>query len=470
MLFAFKKITFKKLLFGFVYVFCSGSLLVTFNKDLSYLFYIIGNFPEVFTIFEYRLLILKHLYKKDKWNFMINLIIFFIMIWDIRVFTIQACYIMNQAFGLIVFDTIINIYSVTLFKLFFYEWINIYSNKLITYLFKMITSLFKLIDIYEGLLSNILNIYLYILTYLDYISKEIIQFVNNVINCDYPKNGYHYSLKDCSLYIYIMNKYILDSEIYRHFINTQNIFNSIYLCTENPTESVAGVGGESVPVAETGAIAGAGAGAGVGGELVTSTKGKNPDYTVNSKLPQNVTNPLIEKSLKNTELSTVKEKQFKPSESQKKEYLKLKSSGSEIFKSIKDNNDTIEEIKLAIKLHKKLPDAAKHKNTHLDWIKEEFSSFFDEDSGNRSIGDSLHQIIDYVKEENSSLKIQLDKVKKEIKDLISDSKNQAESSKNNVKPDVSTSYADTDNKTYIKKNTLNDDGDDNNNRSGSSSS
>lgn len=93
---------------------------------------------------------------------------------------------------------------------------------------------------------------------------------------------------------------------------------------------------------------------------------------------------------------------------------------------------------------------------------QEYSSFFDEDSGNSSIGDSLNQIIDYIKEENTSYKTKLGKLQKEIQYLVTDSKKESESYKNNLKRDMSTSDTDTQNKTDGKKKSLNDDGDDNN--------
>lgn len=150
-LFAFQKITFPKLIFGFVYVFCSGSLLTIFNKDLPYLFYILADFPQLLQFFEYRFVMLKKLYKKDKLAFIINLIILLIAIWDIRIFTVHSCYILNEAFGLVILDTVIDIYSVTLFKLvyceFLGEWIHKCTHKFIEF---FVLRLFETIHIYMG--------------------------------------------------------------------------------------------------------------------------------------------------------------------------------------------------------------------------------------------------------------------------------------------------------------------------------
>lgn len=55
-------------------------------------------------------------------------------------------------------------------------------------------------------------------------------------------------------------------------------------------------------------------------------------------------------------------------------------------------------IHKAKKLDSKLPEAAKDKNTHLQELKQEYESFFDEDSGN-SIAEGLDNLKEYISEE-----------------------------------------------------------------------
>lgn len=77
--------------------------------------------------------------------------------------------------------------------------------------------------------------------------------------------------------------------------------------------------------------------------------------------------------------------------------------------------DTINKAK---KLDSKLPESAKNQNTHLHELKEEYESFFDEDSGN-SIADGLENLNGYIREERKASVSMLKEVNSNIKNLTS---------------------------------------------------
>lgn len=74
-------------------------------------------------------------------------------------------------------------------------------------------------------------------------------------------------------------------------------------------------------------------------------------------------------------------------------------------------------INKAIELDKKLPEKAKNANSHLNDLKEEFSSFFNEESGNSTVEESLDEIKEYIKSEQKSLKFELNKLNTDMKNL-----------------------------------------------------
>lgn len=151
-----------------------------------------------------------------------------------------------------------------------------------------------------------------------------------------------------------------------------------------------------------------------------------------------------------------------------KQFSKLREKRSEIVADIRDNNAILKNIQSAETLDKKLPETAKDKNSYLNEIKEEFSSFFDGDSGNSSIEESLTDIKEYINSEQRILKSKLGNIESEFKDLTVDStEDHPESSKNPPKRDGSESDAD---KQSDKKRSRNDGGNDNNGSGPSSSS
>lgn len=67
-----------------------------------------------------------------------------------------------------------------------------------------------------------------------------------------------------------------------------------------------------------------------------------------------------------------------------------------------DLKKTLQEIEKAIKLDTMLPESQKSQNSHLKSIEKEYSTFFDEESGNDT-KEGLRQVKDYIKEEIISL-------------------------------------------------------------------
>jgi hypothetical protein len=100
-----------------------------------------------------------------------------------------------------------------------------------------------------------------------------------------------------------------------------------------------------------------------------------------------------------------------------KEYLDLSNERKEITDSIKDHNETLKELKLAERLDDKLPEGAKHNNSHLKQLQEEYPTFFDEDSGNSSTKESLDDVKKYVMGEKASLKSELSQINSDIQKL-----------------------------------------------------
>ena len=75
---------------------------------------------------------------------------------------------------------------------------------------------------------------------------------------------------------------------------------------------------------------------------------------------------------------------------------------SEISESLDDLKNTLKQVENAIVLDKQLPENHKSNNSHLKPIQEEFTSFFDQDSGN-NIQQGLKEVKDYLNQEKKSL-------------------------------------------------------------------
>ena len=73
----------------------------------------------------------------------------------------------------------------------------------------------------------------------------------------------------------------------------------------------------------------------------------------------------------------------------------------ETTENLKDLNRTLKQVRKAIILDRRLPDSQKSSNHHLKDIMEEFSSYFDEESGNDST-EGLKQVENMLKEEAST--------------------------------------------------------------------
>ena len=150
-----------------------------------------------------------------------------------------------------------------------------------------------------------------------------------------------------------------------------------------------------------------------------------------------------------------------PESSEKfKIFSELREKKYEIIDEIQDNNGILKSILSAEKLDKKLPETAKDKNRHLSEIKEDFPSFFDEDSGTTSIKEGLDDLKDYIYSEQGSLKSKLKEIESKIKDLTVDSTEDKSETNNPTKRDGIESDADT--QQSAKKKSRDDDGDDNN--------
>lgn len=66
-----------------------------------------------------------------------------------------------------------------------------------------------------------------------------------------------------------------------------------------------------------------------------------------------------------------------------------------------------------------MAEGAKQNNSHLNELKKEYTTFFDEDSGNSSTKESLDGVKEYVMGEKASLKSELSQINCDIKKLNS---------------------------------------------------
>jgi len=100
-----------------------------------------------------------------------------------------------------------------------------------------------------------------------------------------------------------------------------------------------------------------------------------------------------------------------------KKFLLLKREIAEIKETMNQNTDILSTVDNAEKLNNRLPDKAKDANTYLYSLKTEFSSFFDEESGN-SIKEGLKEVKEFIKEEQTNLNNQLKKAESTILKLV----------------------------------------------------
>ncbi len=96
----------------------------------------------------------------------------------------------------------------------------------------------------------------------------------------------------------------------------------------------------------------------------------------------------------------------KPELPQQEQY---EDEDDETGENINDLNRALKQVRKARILNRRLPDSQKHSNHHLKDIIEEFSSYFDEESGN-DIAEGLEQVEDMLKEEASSYKREKEKL------------------------------------------------------------
>ncbi len=94
---------------------------------------------------------------------------------------------------------------------------------------------------------------------------------------------------------------------------------------------------------------------------------------------------------------------------QEPEQKQYQDEDDETGESLNDLNRALKQVRKARILDRRLPDSQKHNNHHLKDIIEEFSSYFDEKSGN-DIAEGLEQIEDMLKEEASSYKREKEKL------------------------------------------------------------
>jgi len=107
--------------------------------------------------------------------------------------------------------------------------------------------------------------------------------------------------------------------------------------------------------------------------------------------------------------------------SKRQQFYELHKSQKNLVDDIKENQNILSNIQKAELLDKKLPEQAKHSNRHLNDLKEEFPSYFDEDSGNNTTKESLDDIKEYLKDELKSLNSELDKVSSDLDNMVLDS-------------------------------------------------
>ena len=139
------------------------------------------------------------------------------------------------------------------------------------------------------------------------------------------------------------------------------------------------------------------------------------------------------------------------------EFSGLNRRKKELIDDIRNNYHTLKTISSAEKLEKKLPYGQRHNNTYLNELKEDFSVYFDEDSGNNSTMESLTEVKQYILSEQRSLKSNLEQVNTSINDLTPYSVKD-----NTISSKPGGSDLDNDNKSPAKKTSRNDGGDDNN--------
>ena len=139
------------------------------------------------------------------------------------------------------------------------------------------------------------------------------------------------------------------------------------------------------------------------------------------------------------------------------QFSELNNRKKELTDDFKNNNYVLATIKSAEQLDKKLPEEKKNNNSYINELIVDFPEFFDADSGNTSIDESLKNIRDYITSEQKSLKSELEKVTSDIKNLTLDSTTDDPKSSKRVGSEF-----DEDTKPSAKKTSRSDGGNDNN--------
>ena len=100
--------------------------------------------------------------------------------------------------------------------------------------------------------------------------------------------------------------------------------------------------------------------------------------------------------------------------SKSKELQELRETRSEIIDTLRENKQILKNIDKAVELDEKLPEEAKNKNSHMNDIKEEFSSFFDKDYTNK---ESLDEVKYFLNSENKTLGSMIDNLTAKMDNL-----------------------------------------------------
>ena len=101
-------------------------------------------------------------------------------------------------------------------------------------------------------------------------------------------------------------------------------------------------------------------------------------------------------------------------------------------------------------MDKGLPEPAKKDNRYVKELEQDYSTFFDEDSGNTSTKEGLNGVKEYVNSEKNSLQSKLSEVNDHVKNIRSEISKQKEETNISSKRNISDS--DTDTEQSSKKN------------------
>lgn len=120
-----------------------------------------------------------------------------------------------------------------------------------------------------------------------------------------------------------------------------------------------------------------------------------------------------------------------------KEFGQLRKEQSEVLNTINNLDEALKNIRSAKKLDKKLPEAVRDTNRHIIDIKDEYPSYFDEESGN-TVQEGLNQVKSYLMDERQSLVSEHNELNSKIKSLIQSSE-ESKSEKRKLESDLDSS-------------------------------